>query len=438
MTDNSVFEYKTAAYYTLGCKLNYAETSSIGRSLLERGVRTARPGELADICVLNTCSVTELADKRCRYMIRKAQREHPGAFIVVTGCYAQLRPDDIAQMEGVGLVVGSEHKLDIAQHLPSASPKGLQGARLLTSAVDDIHTFRVSSSSEERTRHFLKVQDGCDYRCTYCTIPKARGRSRNGSIADLVAEARRIAEAGGVEVVLTGVNIGDFGRTTGESFANLLRALDEVEGIERYRIGSIEPNLLTEEIIDLCGSSKRIMPHFHIPLQSGSNEVLRLMRRRYNRELFSQRIDYIHQHIDNAFVGIDVIVGTRGERPEYFEDCYHYLEALNFAQLHVFSYSERRGTEALRIPYVVDVRERHRRSQTLQRLSEEKLRAFNERQIGRMHRVVWEQGQTEEGYMTGYADNYARIGQPYVEALVGTMSYVTPIRLSEQGLLVTQ
>ena len=289
MTDTSVFEDKKAAYYTLGCKLNFAETSTIGRALLAQGIRSVRPQEEADICVINTCSVTELADKKCRTMIRKAAREHPGAFVIVTGCYAQLSPEEVADIEGVDLVIGAEKKLDLAEYLDLSVSKP-SSASIIHSRTKDIRSFRLSSSSDERTRHFLKVQDGCDYHCTYCTIPKARGRSRSGSISEIVAEAGRIASVGGREIVLTGVNIGDFGRGRGEDFFDLIRALDEVEGIERFRIGSIEPNLLSEKIIEYCARSRRIAPHFHIPLQSGSDEVLRLMKRRYDTELFSGKL----------------------------------------------------------------------------------------------------------------------------------------------------
>ncbi len=438
MTDRNVFESKTAAYYTLGCKLNFAETSALGQGLLMMGIRTAQPNERADICIINTCSVTELADKKCRYMIRKAQREHPGAFVVVTGCYAQLSPEEVSTLEGVHLVVGSEHKLDIPSLLEERMAERQQRLSPVVSASDEISTFQISSSSQERTRHFLKVQDGCDYACTYCTIPKARGRSRNGSIAALTEEARRIARQGGLEIVLTGVNIGDFGKSTGERFVDLLRGLDEVEGIERYRIGSVEPNLLSEEVVDFCATSKRIAPHFHLPLQSGSNEVLRLMRRRYTRELFAQRVAYIRERIPHAYIGVDVIVGTRGERPEYFDDCCRFVEALEVSQLHVFSYSERRGTAALAIPYVVEVGERHRRSQLLQRLSQEKLKAFYQSQLGQSMRVIWEEGQTALGYMTGYSDQYIRVGQPWDERLVGSVSIITPRSLQDgaEGLLL--
>lgn len=438
MTDNSVFENKTAAYYTLGCKLNYAETSSIGRSLLEQGVRTAREGEVAQICVINTCSVTELADKKCRYMIRKAQREHPGAFVVVTGCYAQLAPEEVSSLEGVNLVVGGESKLSIAEHLKGFTELRGEERVLIAGATKDIKTFQMSSSSDERTRHFLKVQDGCDYHCTYCTIPAARGRSRNGSIKEIVDEARRIVADGGLEIVLTGVNIGDFGRTTGESFLELLKALDNIEGLVRLRIGSIEPNLLSEEIIDYCAVSRSIVPHFHMPLQSGSNEVLRLMKRRYTRELFTSRVAYIKSKMPHAFIGVDVIVGTRGETEEYFNDCLAYLTELDCSALHVFSYSERPGTAALRIAYSVDPRERHKRSQRLQRLSEEKLRAYYESQLGRSQRVIWEMGQDQAGYMSGYSDTYIRVGKPYDEASVGKVEMLTPQRIAEHSLLLIE
>lgn len=436
MTDNNVFEDKTAAYYTLGCKLNFAETSSIGRSLLTEGVRTAREGEKANICIINTCSVTELADKKCRYMIRKARREHPGAFIIVTGCYAQIAPQEVASLEGVNLVIGGESKLSIKEHLRNLGELRAEERLLIAGATKDIKTFQISSSSDERTRHFLKVQDGCDYHCSYCTIPKARGKSRNGSIGEIVREAERIVAEGGLEIVLTGVNIGDYGRTTGESFLDLLKALDQVEGLLRIRISSIEPNLLTEEIIDYCATSPRIAPHFHIPLQSGSNEVLKLMKRRYSRELFSSRIAYIKRLMPDAFIGIDVIVGTRGETPEYWQDCLEYLEALDYSQLHVFCYSERKGTSALSIQYSVPIKERHRRSQHLQRLSEEKLRAFYQSQLGKPHRVLWEMGKDEKGYMSGLSDNYVRIAKPYDESWIGRVEMITPTSIAEHSLLL--
>ena len=434
MTDTSVFEDKKAAYYTLGCKLNFAETSTIGRALLAQGIRSVRPQEEADICVINTCSVTELADKKCRTMIRKAAREHPGAFVIVTGCYAQLSPEEVADIEGVDLVIGAEKKLDLAEYLDLSVSKP-SSASIIHSRTKDIRSFRLSSSSDERTRHFLKVQDGCDYHCTYCTIPKARGRSRSGSVSEIVAEAERIASVGGREIVLTGVNIGDFGRGRGEDFFDLIRALDEVEGIERFRIGSIEPNLLSEEIIEYCARSQRIAPHFHIPLQSGSDEVLRLMKRRYDTELFRSRVSLIQELLPQAFIGIDVIVGTRGEEARYFEDCYRFLESIPFSQLHVFSYSEREGTAALSIDHVVSPQDKHRRSQRLMQLSEEHLKAFYRSNLGRELTVIWEHG-NYNGLMMGHSENYIRVAQPYDEEAIGTTTHLTPQHLDASGTFV--
>ena len=434
MTDTSVFEDKKAAYYTLGCKLNFAETSTIGRALLAQGIRSVRPQEEADICVINTCSVTELADKKCRTMIRKAAREHPGAFVIVTGCYAQLSPEEVADIEGVDLVIGAEKKLDLAEYLDLSVSKP-SSASIIHSRTKDIRSFRLSSSSDERTRHFLKVQDGCDYHCTYCTIPKARGRSRSGSVGEIVAEAERIASVGGREIVLTGVNIGDFGRGRGEDFFDLIQALDEVEGIERFRIGSIEPNLLTEKIIEYCAHSRRIAPHFHIPLQSGSDEVLRLMKRRYDTELFRSRVALIQELLPHAFIGIDVIVGTRGEEAEYFEDCYRFLESIPFSQLHVFSYSEREGTAALSIDHVVSPQDKHRRSQRLMQLSEERLKAFYSPNLGRELTVIWEHG-NYNGLMMGHSENYIRVAQPYDEEAIGTTTRLTPQHLDASGTFV--
>ena len=434
MTDTSVFEDKKAAYYTLGCKLNFAETSTIGRALLAQGIRSVRPQEEADICVINTCSVTELADKKCRTMIRKAAREHPGAFVIVTGCYAQLSPEEVADIEGVDLVIGAEKKLDLAEYLNLSVSKP-SSASIIHSRTKDIRSFRLSSSSDERTRHFLKVQDGCDYHCTYCTIPKARGRSRSGSVTEIVAEAERIASVGGREIVLTGVNIGDFGRGRGEDFFDLIQALNQVEGIERFRIGSIEPNLLTEEIIGYCARSRRIAPHFHIPLQSGSDEVLRLMKRRYDTELFRSRVSLIQELLPQAFIGIDVIVGTRGEEAEYFEDCYRFLESIPFSQLHVFSYSEREGTAALSIDHVVSPQDKHRRSQRLMQLSEERLKAFYRSNLGRELTVIWEHG-NYNGLMMGHSENYIRVAQPYDEEAIGTTTRLTPQHLDASGTFV--
>ena len=406
MIDTTVFQDKKAVYYTLGCKLNFAETSTIGKTLKDAGIRTVRKGEKADIIVVNTCSVTEVADKKCRQAIHKLVKSHPGAYVIVTGCYAQLKPDTVADIEGVDLVLGAEQKGDLMKYLVTLE-KPAHG-EAITTATKDIRKCSPSCSRGDRTRYFLKVQDGCDYFCSYCTIPFARGRSRNGSISELVQQARDVAAEGGKEIVLTGVNIGDFGKTTGETFFDLIKELDNVEGIERYRISSIEPNLLTDEIIDFVSTSKRFMPHFHIPLQSGCDEVLKLMRRRYDSELFASKIRKIKQLMPDAFIGVDVIVGTRGETPEYFESAYNFIKSLDVTQLHVFSYSERPGTQALKIDYVVSPEEKHARSQRLLELSELKLKEFYARYKGTEGVVLAEHSKPGMP-MHGFTDNYIKV-----------------------------
>lgn len=406
MIDTTVFQNKKAVYYTLGCKLNFSETSTIGKILKEAGVRTARKGEVADICIVNTCSVTEVADKKCRQAIHRLAKENPGAFIVVTGCYAQLKPGQVADIEGVDLVLGAEQKGDLIKYLGDMQKR--EHGEAVTTASKDIRKFSPSCERGDRTRYFLKVQDGCDYFCSYCTIPFARGRSRNGSIADIVKQAEEVAAEGGKEIVVTGVNTGDFGKSTGENFFDLVKALDEVEGIERYRISSIEPNLLTDEIIEFVSKSKRFMPHFHIPLQSGCDEVLKLMRRRYDTALFAEKIQKIKSLMPDAFIGVDVIVGTRGETEEYFEKAYQFIKGLDVTQLHVFSYSERPGTQALKIDHVVSPDEKHERSQRLLAISDEKTKAFYRKHIGREMKVLMEH--SKEGVpMHGFTDNYIRV-----------------------------
>ncbi len=406
MIDTTVFQDKTAVYYTLGCKLNFSETSTIGKILREAGVRTARKGEHADICVVNTCSVTEMADKKCRQAIHRLVKQHPGAFVVVTGCYAQLKPGDVAKIEGVDVVLGAEQKKDLLQYLGDL--KKHESVEAFTTATKDIRSFAPSCSRGDRTRFFLKVQDGCDYFCSYCTIPFARGRSRNGTVASMVEQACQAAAEGGKEIVLTGVNIGDFGKTTGETFFDLVKALDEVEGIERYRISSIEPNLLTDEIIEFVARSHRFMPHFHIPLQSGCDEVLRLMRRRYDTALFASKVAKIKEVMPDAFIGVDVIVGTRGETEEFFEKAYEFISGLDVTQLHVFSYSERPGTQALKIEHVVTPEEKHQRSQKLLSLSDEKTKAFYLRHIGQEMPVLMEKAKSG-ALMHGFTPNYIRV-----------------------------
>lgn len=430
MTDTSIFQNKKAAYYTLGCKLNFAETSAVGKMLQEAGVQTVRKGEKADICVINTCSVTEVADKKCRQAIHRMVKEHPGAFVVVMGCYAQLKPEQVASIEGVDLVLGAEQKGELMNYLGTLEKRGHGEA--VTTALKDIRTFVPSCSRGDRTRYFLKVQDGCDYFCSYCTIPFARGRSRNGKIADLVEQARQVAAEGGKEIVLTGVNIGDFGKTTGETFYELVQALDEVEGIERYRISSIEPNLLTDEIIAFVARSKRFMPHFHIPLQSGCDEVLKLMRRRYDTQLLASKVHTIKSYMPDAFIGVDVIVGTRGETAEYFEQAYRFIEGLDVTQLHVFSYSERPGTQALKIDYVVSLEEKHVRSQRLIALSEEKTRAFYTRHIGQEAVVLMEHAKPGAP-MHGFTSNYIRVELPGDEGLDNQLVRVRMGELNEDG-----
>lgn len=415
MIDRTIFQNKTAAYYTLGCKLNFAETSAIGRQLLNSGVRRARSGQEADICVINTCSVTELADKKGRQAIRKVIQENPSAFIVVTGCYAQLKPDEVAAIEGVDLVLGAEQKLDVVKYLDDLQKR--KKGEVITSKTHRIRSFVPSVSADDRTRYFLKVQDGCDYFCSFCTIPFARGRSRNGSIADLVKQAEQVVEEGGKEIVLTGVNIGDFGHTTKETFIDLIKALDEVEGVERYRISSIEPNLLSDEIIDFVATSKRFAPHFHMPLQSGSDAVLSLMKRRYDTALFRHKIEKIKEILPHAFIGVDVIVGVRGETDEYFSEGEEFIRSIDLTQLHVFTYSERPGTAALQIDYAVDPKTKHARSKTLLDFSDDRLRAFYQSQQGLRKKVLFEHTQRGKK-MHGFTENYVKLIADYDASLV--------------------
>lgn len=430
MTDDTLFPYRRVYYTSLGCKLNFAEISSLGRQLESAGFKPVRAGEQADLCVINTCSVTETADKKGRQAIHRLVRRFPKAFMVVTGCYAQLKPEEVASIPGVDLVLGANEKMDLPTYLERLSTG--TPLSMLTTPIKDLATFQPAYSKDDRTRYFLKVQDGCDYYCTYCTIPKARGRSRNGSIASLVAQAEQIAAEGGREIVLSGVNIGDFGKTTGESFLDLLKALDEVASIERFRISSIEPNLLTEEIIRFVAGSKRIMPHFHIPLQAGSDELLRLMHRRYDTALFASRIDCIRQHLPHAFIGVDVIVGSRGETPELFEAAYCFMESLDISQFHVFSYSERPGTMALTIQHQVGTEEKKQRHERVQRLSDQKWKAFYERHVGTYQTVLFEHA-IKGNDMTGFTANYIRVEADYHPAWVNALIPVQLGGFNEEG-----
>ena len=435
---------KKAVYYTLGCKLNFAETSTIQRQLEAAGVETwsgkgtshlrqtadeTLQCQAADICIVNTCSVTEVADSKSRQAISRLRRKHPGALMVVTGCYAQLKASQVAALEGVDIVVGAEEKGEI----PSLIAKRITALRdnettELRNNGKISKSFFPACACGERTRFFLKVQDGCDYFCTYCTIPFARGRSRNGSIASLVQLAEEATQQGGKEIVLTGVNTGDFGKTTGERFIDLLQALDRVEGIQRYRISSIEPNLLTEDIIRFCSQSRAFMPHFHIPLQSGSDEVLRLMHRRYDTKFFREKIEEVRRYIPDAFIGVDVIVGMRGETDELFAQARNFMESLPVSQYHVFSYSERPGTKALDIPGKVSPQKKHERSRQIQSLSDEKLHTHYNIYKGQTRPVLLEHSRNAN-VLHGFTDNYIRV-EVHTEGQAMDNT-VVPVRLGE-------
>ncbi len=442
MINTSVFQNKKAAYFTLGCKLNFSETSTFGKMLADLGVRIAGEGDVADICLVNTCSVTEVADHKCRQAIHRLVRNNPGAFVIVTGCYAQLESESVSKIEGVDLVLGSDEKANLIQFLSDAWTAKESAAEFNEDGkVESLHeyhsvktkmikSFAPSCSRGNRTRYFLKVQDGCDYYCTYCTIPYARGNSRNPTIASLVAQAEEAAREGGKEIVLTGVNIGDFGKTTGESFLDLCKALDKVEGIERYRISSMEPDLLSDDLIDFCSQSRAFMPHFHIPLQSGSDEVLKLMHRRYDKTLFAHKIELIKQKMPDAFIGVDVMVGCRGETPECFEECYEFLDDVDVTQLHVFPYSERPGTAALRIPYVVDDAEKKVRSKRLLDLSEQKRIEFYARYIGTEQEVLFEKAARGKA-MHGFTSNYVRVELPAKLAKEEYDNQILRVRMGE-------
>lgn len=408
MIDSSVFQGKKAVYHTLGCKLNFSETSTFAKSLEEMGVVEAGKDEPADICLINTCSVTEVADHKCRQAIHKLVRQNPNAFVVVTGCYAQLETEKVSNIEGVNLVLGANEKANLIQFLSDAWGKEHQYHSVKTK---EIKTFQPSCSRGNRTRYFLKVQDGCNYFCTYCTIPYARGFSRNPSISSLVEQATKAAGEGGKEIVLTGVNIGEFGENSDESFLDLVKALDNVRGIERFRISSLEPDLMGDDLIEYCAGSRAFMPHFHIPLQSGSDKVLKLMHRRYDKDLFRRKVELIKKLMPDAFIGVDVMVGCRGEEPELFDECYDFLKSLDVTQLHVFPYSERPGTLALKIPYIVSDTEKKRRSKLLLDLSEEKRLAFYESHIGTLADVLFEKSNRGRS-MHGFTRNYIRVELP--------------------------
>lgn len=425
---------RTVAFHTLGCKLNFSETSTLARSLEEAGYARVKVEERPDVFVLNTCSVTENADKECRQWVRKFQRINPEGFVAVVGCYAQLKPQQIADIPGVDLVLGANEKFDLASHLEGIDGKQDHG-RAVFGAIKEVKHFSPSWSAGDRTRTFLKVQDGCDYFCSFCTIPLARGRSRSGTIAETVEQARSIASEGVKEIVLTGVNTGDFGRQHGEDFLQLLEALDQVEGIERFRISSIEPNLCNNAIIDFVAASKRFVPHFHMPLQSGSDTILQRMRRRYDTALYAERVQRIKERMPDACIGVDVITGTPGETEEEFLKTHEFLRSIPVDYLHVFTYSERANTTAVRMEEVVPMDVRRERTKQLRILSSKLQRAFYEKHLGGTRPVLFEAGDAAGSpgssgdpaeVMEGYTDNYIRVALPYDASMVNT---IVPVEL---------
>jgi len=418
------YQGKKAAFQTLGCKLNFSETSAIARSLEEVGFARVDFEEKADLYVINTCSVTHAGDKSSRNAIRRALRTNPSAFVVVIGCYAQLNPEEIAALEGVDLVLGTREKFNIPAYLGDLTKQGK--AVVTTTRLQQVREYHPAFSQGDRTRSFLKIQDGCDYYCTYCTIPYARGRSRNASVADTVREAEAAVAKGFREIVLTGVNIGDFGKSTGETFLQLLAALEKVKGLHRLRMGSVEPNLLTDEVIGMAAASRVITPHFHIPLQAGTDEVLALMRRKYTTELFAGRVARIRETLPYAFIGVDVIAGTNGETDALFRASYDFLNGLEVSQLHAFPYSERRGTRALEIPGKVAVAERKTRTQQYINLSEKKLHAFYSKNMGRTVQVLFEET-LPGGVITGFSENYIRTVLPFRPGMTGE---IAPVRFA--------
>lgn len=413
---------KKILFHTLGCKLNFAESSSIEKKILEKGFERANANETPDICIINTCSVTEVADRKDRQVIKQMITRYPNAIIVVLGCYAQLKPEAIAQIEGVDLIIGSQNKFDIVNLIDTLEKK--RTSEIIHTQRSGINKFNASCTRGGRTRFWLKVQDGCDNFCTYCAVPIARGKSRNDTIANTVEQAQLAVEMGAMEIVISGVNIGDFGKSTNETFYDLIVALDQIEGTFRYRISSIEPDLLSDEIIQYTAHSKHFVPHFHIPLQSGCDEVLSLMKRHYKTDLYADKVRAIKECMPNAFIGVDVIVGTNGETEEYFNTTYQFLKQLDISQLHVFSYSERANTAALKIDHKVNSIEKKRRSDILHELSEEKRIQFYQSQIGRKAEVLWEE-RKKGNIMRGFTDNYIIVERPYDKSLVNQITQVT-------------
>jgi threonylcarbamoyladenosine tRNA methylthiotransferase MtaB len=424
------YQGKKAAFYTLGCKLNFSETSTIAHTLEEVGFVKVDFEEKADLYVINTCSVTNSGDKNSRNIIRRAVKNNPGALIVVVGCYAQLKPGEIGHIEGVDLILGTQEKFHIPAFLGDLQKREI--TEMHTTRLANIKDYHRSFSWGDRTRSFLKIQDGCDYYCSFCAIPYARGRSRNDNIENTVAEALKAVAKGYKEIILTGVNIGDFGKSTGENFLDLLKTLEKVEGLHRLRLGSIEPNLLKDDVIKLASSSDVIMPHFHIPLQSGSDEILSLMKRKYSSGLFAERIRKIRELAPHAFIGVDVIAGTNGETEELFQESYDFINSLEISQLHAFPYSERSGTQALKIPWKVSVGERKNRTQKYINLSEKKLRAFYEKNLGTTNTVLFEE-QTNSGMMEGFTENYIRVEAPFNQESINQLKKVRLTSIKPNG-----
>lgn len=428
-------EQKRVSFHTLGCKLNFSESSTLAREFERGGYLRVEPSEPTDVAVINSCSVTEHADKKCRNIIRKIHRRNPNAIIAVTGCYAQLKPNDIAAIEGVDLVLGNNDKGDLFRRVEQLKQRG--EAEVYSCSVEDIKRFFPAYSSADRTRSFLKVQDGCDYKCAYCTIHYARGSSRNIPIAEIVAEAEEIAALGQREIVITGINTGDFGRTTGEKFIDLLKALDRVEGIDRYRISSIEPNLITDEIIEFCALSPKFVPHFHIPLQSGSTRILGLMRRRYTADKYRERIAKIRELMPDAFLGVDVIAGFPGESEEDFMETYNLLEEVGASFLHIFPFSERAGTPAVTMPNKVQSRISTERVERLEELSARLHKSFSEKFLGQEREVLFE-STDRSGRMYGYTDNYLRVSVPYNTDYINQICRVKLVALDSEGNITSE
>jgi len=420
-------QYKKIAFHTLGCKLNFSETSSLARQFNEAGYGRVEMEDSPDVLVINTCSVTDQADKKCRNIVSRAIRNNPGVFVAVVGCYAQLKPGEIAEIPGVDLVLGAGEKFNLVQHVENSN-KGSK-AIINTGEIKDVKTFIPSFSTGDRTRTFLKVQDGCNYFCAFCTIPLARGRSRSADINQSIVEAKKAIDSGAKEIVLTGVNIGDFGTSHGQNLLGLIKELEELEGIERYRISSIEPNLLSDEIIHFVANSKKFMPHFHIPLQSGSDEILRAMRRRYRTDLYRQRVELIKSLIPHACIGVDVITGFPSESDELFAETRDFLLDLPVSYLHVFTYSERDNTTAIRNPDVIPMEKRNERTKQLRLFSEKKKRNFYSQFENSLRPVLWE-AQQDEGIMHGFTDNYIKVRMPWDEKLVNTITMAELIKVT--------